>query len=258
MKAYTLITGASSGLGYEFARLARSENRNLILVSQDFQRLTDAKERLLSEHPGTAEIECLTLDLSDISNLSEISDHLKKKQVFVETLVNNAGFGDYGLFQKSDLEKQLKMINLNVTMLTALTHLVLPDMIQKKHGKILNIASTAAFLPGPLMSVYYSTKHYVLTFSESIHEDLRGSGVSVTAFCPGPTATNFAKNAQASKIGIFSRKLPTAERVAAVGWEAMKSGKAISLADFSSSILVFMTRLFPRSLQRRVVKKAQR
>jgi short-subunit dehydrogenase len=173
-------------------------------------------------------------------------------------LVNNAGVGDFGAFAEADIDKTLGMIQLNVLSLTALTHAYLPGMLERGSGRIMNLASTASFQPGPLMAVYYATKAYVLSFTEAIAEETRGSGVTVTALCPGPTESGFqtAADMELSPL-VANKKLPTSAEVAAYGVEAMNSGVVVAIPGWLNRIMATGTRFTPRPVMRRVVHKMQ-
>ncbi len=175
----------------------------------------------------------------------------------IEILINNAGFGDYGYFHTLDLAKQQQMIRLNIEALTDLTYLYGKDMVKRKSGKILNVASTAAFQPGPLMSVYYATKHYVLAFSEAIAEEWSSFGVTVTALCPGPTESGFQKAASASLNKIFNKNLPTSREVAEYGYASLMKGKRVAIHGLTNTIMAWSIRLLPRRLIVKMVKKMQ-
>lgn len=254
MKHYTLVTGASSGIGYELAKLAAAHGDNLILVARDASGLASIQGKLST--PDN-DVRAIAIDLAKSSAASEVYQYCKKHKITVATLINNAGFGDYGNLLKSDLNKQVAMIDLNVRTLTELTHYFLPDMTKNKAGKIMNIASIAAFLPGPTMSVYYATKHYVLAFSEAIAEELAGTGVTVTTLCPGPTKTNFANTAKANKSRLFTGNISTAEQVAHYGWRAMHRGKRIVIYGFKSKLLILFLRFLPRAWVTKFVKHVQ-
>lgn len=189
MKA--LITGASSGIGKDFATILSKKYDELILVARDKKRLDDVKNKL--EKESNCKIKTITMDLSNSENCKKIFDDNKD----IDLLINNAGFGDCGYFNKTDLEKDISMINTNVTALHMLTKLYLDDMIKNNKGHILNVASIAAFVPGPLMATYYATKSYVLKLSESIKEELKhqSASVKISVLCPGPVKTNFEKTA---------------------------------------------------------------
>ena len=189
---FTLITGGNSGIGLELARQAAADGRNLILVAQN----PAALETAAAELNRNVKVHTISHDLSQPGAAEVVYDSVRKLGADVDCLINNAGFGDHGPFATSDLARQRSMIAVNITALTELTRLFLPAMLQRGRGQILNVASVTAFVPGPLMSVYFATKHYVLAFSEALIEELRGSGVTVTALCPPPVRTPFASAAQ--------------------------------------------------------------
>ncbi len=199
-----LITGASSGIGLEFARIFARERHDLVLVARSREKLENLANEL-----SWVKTTIIEKDLSISGSPQEIYDELLWKSIQVDLLVNNAGFGDFGYFHEWDLSKYQQMIDLNIRTLTDLSYLFGRDMVSRKSGKILNVASTAAFQPGPLMSVYFATKHYVLAFSEGIAEEWKDYGVTVSALCPGPTESGFQKNARATKNKMFASKLPT-------------------------------------------------
>lgn len=254
--ATVLITGASSGIGYEFARLFASHGNSLILVARTSAKLEEMKQDLEKRH--SIQVVVLPIDLSLPDAAQRIFDYVKKKGLQVDVLINNAGLGDYGRFSEASWDKQAEMIQVNVTALTQLTHLFLPGMLERKSGKIMNVASTAAFQPGPLMSVYYATKAYVLHFTEAISNELRGTSVQVTALCPGPTESGFqvAAKLDGSRL-VAQRKLPTSAEVAEYGYRALEEGAVVAIPGFSNRALVWSLRLMPRSLVRILVGKAQ-
>lgn len=201
-KGTALITGASSGIGYELARLFARKGHGLVLVARNQETLRELAEKLEREHGIRAIV--VSKDLSLPSTPEEIFRELAEKSISVDILVNNAGFGTRGMFSNADTDSQLKMIQVNTTALTHLTRLFLERMSRPRKGRILNVASTAAFQPGPLMAVYYATKAYVLSFSEALASELHGSGVTVTALCPGPTRTEFERRAGMEGRGFFA------------------------------------------------------
>src|SRR5712691_8172351 len=201
-----LITGASFGIGQELAGIFAREGYNLVLVARTADKLRQLASELEKAH-GTRSL-ILASDLAAPGAAAYIHDQTTRADITVDVLVNNAGFGQFGLFAENDLEECLQQIQLNVTTLTHLTRLYLPEMVARKSGRILNVASTAAFQPGPLMAVYYATKAYVLHFSEAIAEELRHSGVTVTALCPGPTETGFAAAADVGATRLFTMAKP--------------------------------------------------
>lgn len=191
-----LITGASSGIGLELATLFARNGNHVVLVARSEDKLKALAVELEKQFGVKALV--LALDLSNPENSRQVFEYCMQQNIWIDYLVNNAGFGDFGFFVESDWDKQLRMINVNITTLTWLTRLFLPGMVGRGFGKIMNVASTAAFQPGPTMSVYYATKSYVLSFSEAISNELKGSGVSVTALCPGATESGFQ---EASALG---------------------------------------------------------
>lgn len=253
MKTYTLITGASSGIGKELARVAALKGQSLVLTARNSTELQSLQKEL---RHNAATVHIVAADLSEPDGAKAVYDFCKKKGIKISVLINNAGFGDLGAFAKSDLAKQRGMIAVNITSLTELTHLFL-DNIKATKGKILNVASTAAFLPGPKMSVYYATKHYVLAFSEALAEELTRDGITVTALCPGPTRTGFSKAANATKSRLFTGNIPSAVQVARYGWSAMEGGKRVAVYGARNKLLVQVIRIMPRSLTARLVYRAQ-
>src|SRR5271154_4231612 len=197
-----LVTGASFGIGTEFARIFARESYNLVLVARTADKLRQLASELEKAH-GTRSL-ILATDLTDPGASAYVLDQTTRSDIQIDVLVNNAGFGQYGKFAENDLEECLRQIQLNITTLTHLTRLYLPAMIERKTGKILNVASTAAFQPGPLMAVYYATKAYVLHFSEALANELNGTGVTVTCLCPGATVTEFHKRAKATGMGLLA------------------------------------------------------
>jgi len=247
MKQIVLITGASSGIGYEFAHIFAREKYNLVLAARSKQKLLDLKARLEKQYS----IQC-TIITADLSNLEEVKSMVKQVNasgINIDVLVNNAGFGDFGLFTETSWDKELQMINLNITALTYLTKEFAKQMVARKSGKILNLASTAAFLPGPLMAVYYATKAYVLSFSEAIANELQGKGVTVTALCPGPTASGFqsAADIEDSKL-VKGKKLPSSREVAEYGYKALIKGERVAVHGMINRLQVFFVRFSPRNL----------
>ena len=247
MNKTALITGASSGLGKEFARIHASKGGDLVLVARSKDKLDELKSDLQKQYGVSVYV--IVKDLSDQYAPKAVYDELKGKKIQVDYLINNAGFGDFGLFAETDWEKQLEMINLNVTCLTYLTRLFLPDMIENKDGKILNIASTAAFQPGPTMSVYFATKAFVLSFSEAIANELKGTGVTVTALCPGATATGFKAAAALGESNLFKgNQIATSNEVAEFGYSSMMEGKTVVIPGLLNNLLVQSVRFAPRNI----------
>lgn len=246
MKRTALITGASNGLGAEFARIHAEKGDNLVLVARGKDKLALLKQEL--ERRFGVSVHIIGRDLSDTGAPKTIYNELKSQNIHIDYLINNAGFGDYGLYQKSNWEKQLQMINLNITALAYLTRLFLPDMIKQRYGRILNVASTAAFQPGPTMSVYFATKAFVLSFSEALANETKGTGVSVTALCPGATATGFKTAASMDNSNLFKGNIATSVEVASFGYKAMMRGRTTVIHGLMNRIMAFSVRFAPRKL----------
>lgn len=257
MKETALITGASMGLGAELAKVFAEKGCNLVLTARSGEKLAALKEELETEHKIPVWV--FAADLTLASAPAEIFRFTEENKIDVDILVNNAGFGDFGEFSKCSMEKQRDMINLNITALTALTHMFLKGMLERGRGKILNMASIAAFQAGPLMSVYYASKAFVLSFSEALAVELKGSGVTVTALCPGPTRTGFEAAANLSNSGLFKNlKTASAAEVARYGYRCLMKGKTVAVCGGLNRVMIFASKLAPRALARRVVYLIQR
>ena len=250
-----LITGASFGIGLELARIFAREGHNLVLVARSADRLRQLASELEKAH-GTRSL-ILAADLTDPGAPAYILDQTVRAGINVDILVNNAGFGQYGLFVENDLEECLRQIQLNVTALTHLTRLFLPEMVERQSGRILNVASTAAFQPGPLMAVYFATKAYVLLFSEAIANELAGTGVTVTCLCPGATATEFHKRANATEMRLLGFGTMDARTVAEDGYRALMSGKPVIISGFKNWLLAQSVRFSPRRLVTAIARMSQ-
>lgn len=252
MTKTVLITGASSGIGLELARLFAADGYALILVGRNRKNLQQAADDLNSEFSVPARV--LVADLSKPSGPSTIARFVKQKRLAVDVLVNNAGVGLHGAFEKNNLQTELDMIQLNVTSLVDLTKRLLPGLIASR-GKILNVASTAAFQPGPYMAVYYASKAFVLSFSEALHEELAGK-VVVTALCPGPTRTKFAQTARMGRTPLFnSAWMMDAATVAKSGYRGLQKGKAVVVPGVFNRLLAESVRFTPRRVVRKLVKR---
>jgi short-subunit dehydrogenase len=251
-----LITGASSGIGLELARCFAADRSRLILVA----RSTDALEVLAAELRRAHGIEVLVIgaDLARPESPREIFETLQAGGIVVDVLVNNAGFGLHGRFAELPLVRQLEIIQVNVATLVALTGLFLPGLIARRTGGILNVGSVAGFIPGPNMAVYYATKAFVQSFSEALHEELRGTGVSVTNLCPGPTETNFSRVARAFQTRELQGPKMTAAAVASSGHRAFRRRRLVDLPGLPNRCLVYLTRWLPRALIRRGVGRYNR
>jgi uncharacterized protein len=254
-----LITGASGGIGLELAREFAKDGYNLVLVARSKDKLESIAQDFAKQYNISATV--IAKDLSKASAPDELYNELKTQGIQIDALVNNAGFATYGKFVEIPLEKELQEMQLNMVTLTHLSKLFGKDMVARKNGKILNIASTAAFQPGPLMAVYYATKAYVLSFSEALANELEGTGVTVTVLCPGPTESGFQEHAnmQDSKLvqkGGMMRMMTSAE-VAAQGYEATKRGQTVVIPGFANQMGTLLPRFLPRKLVTRTVRGMQ-
>ena len=248
-----LVTGAASGLGYEFSLLLAHDNYNIIMVDIDKEKLEKAKEDI--QKTFDVKIKILIKDLSKPNVADEIFKDLDEP---VDILINNAGFGLFGFFAKTKWKREADMLNLHINTTTQLTKLALKSMIKKGNGKILNVSSLAAFQPGPFMSIYYASKAYLLSFSQAIANELKGTGISVTVLCPGPTRTCFqevvSKDSSKNKIKF---NMASAKSVARYGYEAMIKGKTIAIPGMFNKFLAFLPRIFPRTIAANIVRKIQ-
>lgn len=251
-----LVTGASSGIGLELSTLLARDLHDLVLVARSRDRL-EAIARGLTEEFGVA-VTILESDLARPETPAEIARELDERKLTIDILVNNAGFGVYGPFAETSIAKELEMIQVNAAALTHLTKLLLPGMLQRRRGRILNVASTAAFQPGPLMAVYYATKAYVLSFSEALANELAGTGVTVTALCPGPTVTEFQKQAGMGETLLFHSPLVMkVQDVARAGYDGMMRGKTLVIPGLANLALVEALRVTPRRLVTAIARRIQ-
>lgn len=241
-----MITGASSGLGYDLARLFAREGHDLVLVARGREALEKLAEECRREHG--VKVEVIVKDLGLTGAAGEIVEKLGRRGIEVEFLVNNAGFGTQGRFWESDLGEELRMIQVNVVALMALTRLLLPRMVERRRGRILNVASMAGFVPGPYMSTYYATKAYVLSQSVAWWRELRRKGVSVTALCPGPTRTAFQRRAGMKEASLFQGDVMESATVARIGYQGMMRGKAVVIPGWRNKVLGFLSRWPPRTV----------
>lgn len=251
-----LVTGASSGIGAALLPLFARDGADLVLVARGEAALARAAEALRNRHGiGTTVI---AADLARRDAPQQIADELQRRNIAVDVLVNNAGFATYGRFDEIPAERDLELLQVNVVALTALTRLLLPAMVARGQGRILNVASTAAFQPGPLMAVYYASKAYVLSLSEALANELQGTGVTVTALCPGPTTTGFQKRAamEDSRL-VAGRRLMSPNAVASAGYRALQRGDAVVVPGLQNRLLAEAVRLLPRRLVTRIVRNAQ-
>ena len=242
-----LITGASSGIGYELAKLFAKDKYNLVLVARSGRKLEQFAGELQSQFG--IRVQTFALDLSHPESPRQLFAELQRGGTTVDVLVNNAAYGKFGEFAQVSLEESAGQIQLNISALTQMTKLFLGPMLEKHSGKIMNVASTAAFQAGPLMAVYYATKAYVLSFSEGIANELRGSGVTVTCFCPGATDTNFQKRADLESSRLFKQLGPAdAKAVARDGYKAVMKGETVAISGLRNWLVAESTRFAPRKV----------
>jgi short-subunit dehydrogenase len=252
-KQTALITGASAGLGREYARLFAKDGHDLVLVARRRERLDELARELAAAHGITCMV--IAADLAAHSACQHIADQVQSAGRTIDFLVNNAGFGKRGAFAQSDVRPQLEMIDVNMRALVELTHLFLPGMLQRKQGRILNIASIAGFVPGPFMATYYASKAFVVSLTEALAQELRGTGVTATASCPGPTATEFGDVAGSSKSNLFKRPVANATSVARHGYRAMLAGTVVAIPGLKNKLSVQSVRIAPRAVVRAIAAK---
>lgn len=250
-----LITGASAGIGTDFARLYAAQGHNLVLVARRLDKLNALAQSLRETHK--VEVTVLSQDLAAPAAAASLLEQLESAGLQIDILVNNAGFGLRGNVVDLDCQRQADMIQLNCTVLTELSRLLLPGMLSRGQGGILNVASTAAFQPGPHMAVYYASKAYVLMFSEALHEECRGTGVKVSCLCPGATATEFADVADMNDSLLFRMGTMSSTQVAEIGIQGLDRNKAIAIAGLKNWLGAFSLRFTPRFLVRWLVKHLQ-
>jgi short-subunit dehydrogenase len=251
-----LITGGAGGLGFEFAQLALQDGYQVVLVDVQAENLAQAKQTLEKQYPAKVYTICQNLALPNAGQT--LFDELKMERLEVDMLINNVGIGSFGNFWEINWEKQQVLLQLNVHLLTQLTYLVLPDMIAKGRGKILNVASMAAFQPCPLMATYYASKSYTLYLSEALANETKGTGVTVTAFCPGPIPTGFQDAVAPRKIKQkFTIFHDTAESAARTGYKGMMRGKTVVVNTWANWIMSALPRFVPRKVITSLTRKMQ-
>jgi short-subunit dehydrogenase len=248
-----LITGASSGIGWELAKLFAADKSNLVLVARRQEKLEELADELRREHG--IDVRVLAKNLADPTAPQAIFDQLANEGIAVDVVVNNAGFGAYGRVPDLVAQRQIDMIQVNVAALTHLTRLFLPGMIERGHGGVLNVGSTAGFQPGPNMAVYYATKAYVLHFTEALAEELLGTGITVTCLAPGATLTEFNEKARIEDSLLFRMVAMDVKTVAAIGYRGFRRGKVIVVPGLSNWLAAFAVRFVPRVVVRKVTKR---
>lgn len=251
-----LITGASSGIGYELTKIFARQGFNVILVARSEFKLVNIALELTTQYKVQAIP--IAKDLSQPNAAVELYDLLQQRNIQVDILINNAGFGAFGHFIETDWEEEQQMMDVNMRLLTHITKLFVNDMVRRGHGKVLNVASTAAFQPGPLMAVYYATKEYVLSFSEALANELLRTGVSVSCLCPGPTQTEFHARADmnASRM-VTSNLMMDSGHVARVAFKGLFMNKRVIIPGMKNKMLVQALRLLPRKLVTSIVRRFQ-
>ena len=252
---YTLITGASTGIGYELAKLFAKDRHNLILVARDEGKLESAKNELSK---CNVEVKILSLDLSKSEDIQGLFNYVEMNKLNVDILVNNAGIGTFGDFSEIEWVKEEALIDINIKVLTKLTKYFLPKIIECKNGGILNVASTAAFCSGPRMAAYYASKAYVLNLTEAIYEECKDSGIRISCLCPGPVKTTFQDKAGIKKSESAKKYLMDAEEVAKVSYKDFKKGKLIIIPGMKNKLLVIGNKLLPRRISRKIILKTNK
>jgi short-subunit dehydrogenase len=253
---FVLVTGASSGIGLELAKCFAADQSHLVLVARNTAALEDLAAELRQRHGIRAEV--IGADLARPESPQWIFDQVQGRGLSVDVLVNNAGFGLHGTFAELPLARQLEIIQVNNAALVALTGLFLPAMLARRHGGILNVGSVAGFLPGPRMAIYYASKAFVQSFSEALHEELRGSGLSVTNLCPGATDTNFSRVARSYQSRELQASKMSAADVAKSGFQAFRRNQCVHVPGMQNRVLAQLPRVLPRAVVRRAVGRYNR
>lgn len=255
-KKYALVTGASTGIGNEISRLLAQDGYNLVLTARSAEKLNELKVELEEKYNIYAKV--IVKDLSSSNASLEIYNEIASENISISVLINNAGFAVYGKFIENELQTELDMIQVNILALTTLTKLFANEMALKGGGKILNVASTAAFQPGPLMAIYYATKSYVLHFTEALANELKEQNIIISALCPGATKTEFQERANLNESRLFNNPLVmSAEEVAKIGYDGLKEGKTVIIPGKMNKLLAFGTRLTPRKITAILARKIQ-
>lgn len=256
MQQTVLITGGSSGIGRELAERFAADRYHIVLAARSEVELAAAKEQLASKY--AVRVTAIAVDLAAAEAVPLLMAKLERESLRVDVLVNNAGFGVYGPFAQTSEQDELAMINLNIWNLTRLTKCVLPAMLANKHGGIINVASTAAFQPGPFMAVYYAAKSYILSYTEALAGELRGTGIQVTALCPGPTETRFAERADAAKAKLFATGRMQPAEVARQGYLGYRAGRRIVIPGWRNRLMAMSIRFVPREVVLFIVRYLHR
>ncbi|AFH60769.1 SDR family NAD(P)-dependent oxidoreductase [Paenibacillus caseinilyticus] len=255
MSKTVLITGASGGIGKELADRFAKDGYDLVLVARSEDKLVDLARVYREKY--RVQTTYIAKDVALPGVAEEIYRELEEKGISVDFLVNNAGFGLYGEFLETQLEQEMNMIDINIKALTVMTKVFLPDMVKRHQGGVLNVASLVAFFPGPLMAVYYATKAYVLSFTEALENELLGTGVTVSALCPGATATGFVDRAGLATSKLFRSGVMEVGQVADIGYREFLRGKTLIITGGRNKFMAFLPRLLPRKLMTNAVRSAQ-
>ena len=248
-----LITGATSGIGLELAQLFAGDGHDLVIVARRKELLNKIADQIKTDFG--VKVTVIPKDLTEKDSPQEIFDQLSDSGIEIGIVVNNAGFGAVGEFSDLDHQRQIDMLNLNINSLVSLTRLFLPDMIERNHGGILNVGSLAGFQPGPYAAVYYATKAFVLSFTESLAEELKGKNIKISCLAPGPTNTEFGEVSGLDKSFLFKFGTMGAKEVARQGYMGFKSGKTIVIPGFTNRLLPFLVRISPRTLVRKITAR---
>lgn len=253
MKGYTLITGGSEGIGLELAKLFAKDKHNLFLVARNIDNLEKVKKTIEKEYG--VEVIVYSLDLSMDNSCVKLIDFVDENNLVVDNLINNAGIGSFGYFHEGEEGFEDKIIDINIKALTYLSKEFSKRMIEMNGGGILNVASTAAFVAGPKMAMYYSTKAYVLSLTEALHEELKKYNIKVSCLCPGPVKTSFQDKAGIKKAESAKKYLMDSEIVAKIAYKNFLKGKAIIIPGFKNKIAILANKVSPRSISRKVILK---
>ncbi|MBS4803308.1 MAG: SDR family oxidoreductase [Clostridium sp.] len=249
-RSVALITGATTGIGYELAKLYAKDKINLILVARNDEKLREVKEELSLYD---IMVYTISLDLAEDNSCEKVLDFVNKNNLSVDILINNAGMGSFGYLSEIEMEKELKLIDVNIRALTEITKIFLPIMIGHGEGAIMNVASTAAFCAGPKMATYYASKAYVLNFTEALYEELRDTEIKISCLCPGPVKTSFQEKSGIRKNEAAKKALMTAKEVAKVAYKDFNKGKLIIVPGFKNKIIILLNKFIPRSLSRKII-----
>lgn len=252
-----LVTGATSGIGLEFARAYAGLNCNIIAIGKDQSKLSDLKSEL--EEKFGILVHTKKVDLSNTEEILNLSAYIESMDSEIDILINNAGTGVYGEFKNTDFSKELLMINVNAVALTYLTKIILKKMLKRGSGKILNVASTAAFKPGPFMSVYYATKAYVLSFSEAVACEIKGTGISLTVLCPGPVNTKFLKESSDTELQYIEyEKMSTPVEIALAGIKSLEKNELVAVPGFRNKFNSIIVKFIPAKILMNILYRSRR